>query len=63
MYLLQEANDMIATLMQTKYRNGRLFQDHEIAHLMVALLMAGQHTSSSTAAWALLHLAHRPDVA
>lgn len=63
MYFFQEANDIIATLMQTKYRNGRLFQDHEIAHLMIALLLAGQHTSSSTAAWALLHMADRPDVA
>jgi len=63
MYFFQEANDIIATLMETKYRDGRFFQDREIAHLMIAMLMAGQHTSSSTAAWALLHMANRPDIA
>ncbi|KAH9031787.1 cytochrome P450 [Lactarius pseudohatsudake] len=30
---------------------------------LIALLMAGQHTSSATAAWALLHLANHPEVA
>ena len=54
---------MIAALMQQKYRSGRLLNDKEIAHMMIALLMAGQHTSSATSSWALLHLGHRPDVA
>ena len=54
---------MIAALMQQKYRSGRLLTDKEIAHMMIALLMAGQHTSSATSSWAILHLAHRPDVA
>ncbi|KAI0280835.1 cytochrome P450 [Russula aff. rugulosa BPL654] len=35
----------------------------QTAHIMIAVLMAGQHTSSATAAWALLHLADKPDVA
>ena len=54
---------MIASLMNQKYRAGRALKDHEIAHIMIALLMAGQHTSSATGAWSLLHLADRPDVA
>ena len=54
---------MIAALMQQKYRNGRLLNDKEIAHIMIALLMAGQHTSSATGSWALLHLAANPSVA
>ncbi len=54
---------MIASLMNQKYRNGRALKDHEIAHIMIALLMAGQHTSSSTGSWSLLHIADRPDVA
>src|ERR1700731_3415191 len=37
--------------------------DHEVAHLMIALLMAGQHTSSATGSWILLHLANRQDIA
>ncbi|PFH53045.1 hypothetical protein AMATHDRAFT_38961 [Amanita thiersii Skay4041] len=55
--------DMIAALMQQKYRNGTPLRDHEIAHIMIALLMAGQHTSSATGSWTLLHLAHNQEVA
>ncbi|KAF8639410.1 hypothetical protein AX17_001501 [Amanita inopinata Kibby_2008] len=56
-------HDMLAALMQQTYRNGTLLKDHEIAHIMIALLMAGQHTSSATGSWTLLHLAHNPEVA
>ncbi|KAH9960902.1 cytochrome P450 [Russula dissimulans] len=55
--------DMISALMGQTYRNGDPLPDHEIAHIMIALLMAGQHTSSTTAAWTLLHLADSPDIA
>lgn len=54
---------MIAALINQKYRSGKSLRDHEIAHIMIALLMAGQHTSSATGSWALLHLADREDVA
>ncbi|KAF9071065.1 cytochrome P450 [Rhodocollybia butyracea] len=59
----QREHDMIAALLDQKYRSGRPLKDHEIAHIMIALLMAGQHTSSATGSWALLHLADRQDVA
>ncbi|EST06906.1 Cytochrome P450 [Kalmanozyma brasiliensis GHG001] len=55
-------NDMIAALMQQKYKNGRALNPVEIAHMMIALLMAGQHTSSATSSWAFLRLASRPEV-
>ncbi|KAG2365580.1 cytochrome P450 [Suillus spraguei] len=32
--------DMISALMDQKYRDGRPLRDHEIAHIMIALLMA-----------------------
>jgi sterol 14alpha-demethylase len=54
---------MIAALLNQKYRGGKPLKDHEIAHIMIALLMAGQHTSSTSSAWALLHLAENPDKA
>ncbi|KAG2365578.1 cytochrome P450 [Suillus spraguei] len=54
--------DMISVLMDQKYRDGRPFRDHEVAHLMIALLMAGQHTSSASGSWTLLHLAHNVEV-
>ena len=53
---------MIAALMQQKYRNGKVLGDREIAHMMIALLMAGQHTSSATGSWALLHIAANPKI-
>ncbi|EGO24439.1 hypothetical protein SERLADRAFT_449218 [Serpula lacrymans var. lacrymans S7.9] len=55
-------HDMIAALRDQTYRNGRPLPDHEIAHIMIALLMAGQHTSSASGSWTLLHLAADPAV-
>ncbi|KAG5638479.1 hypothetical protein H0H81_012411 [Sphagnurus paluster] len=55
--------DMIEALMNQSYRNGKPLRDHEIAHIMIALLMAGQHTSSSSGSWTLLHLAANPEIA
>jgi cytochrome P450 len=58
----QDSQDMIWNLMQSTYKNGTPVPDHEIARMMIALLMAGQHSSSSTISWAILHLAERPDI-
>ncbi|KAA1467603.1 cytochrome P450 [Dentipellis sp. KUC8613] len=58
-----DETDMIAALSNQSYRNGRALPEHEIAHIMIALLMAGQHTSSTTGGWALLRLAQKPDIA
>jgi sterol 14-demethylase len=55
-------HDILAALHQQTYRDGTPLSDAEMAHLMIALLMAGQHTSSATSAWALLHLADRIDI-
>lgn len=54
-------HDMIAALMDQTYKNGRSLRDIEIAHIMIALLMAGQHTSSATLSWAMLRLASKPE--
>lgn len=53
---------MITALIAQSYRNGVALPDHEIAHILIALLMAGQHTSSASGSWALLHIAFRPDI-
>ena len=55
-------NDMIWHLMSSRYKNGNPIPDQEIAHMMIALLMAGQHSSSSIASWIMLRLASRPDI-
>ncbi|VBB71805.1 Putative cytochrome P450 E-class, group IV [Podospora comata] len=54
--------DMMQHLMNSTYKNGTKVPDHEIAHMMIALLMAGQHSSSSTSSWIMCRLASRPDV-
>jgi sterol 14-demethylase len=56
------AQDMMYHLMNSTYKNGVKVPDHEIAHMMIALLMAGQHSSSSTSSWIMLYLAARPDI-
>jgi sterol 14alpha-demethylase len=57
-----DKQDMIWNLMQSSYKGGKQVPDYEIAHMMIALLMAGQHSSSSTISWVTLHLAERPDI-
>nr|ANC28047.1 cytochrome P450 [Polyporus umbellatus] len=57
-----EDDDVMASLMKQKYRDGTSIPDPEIAHILIALLMAGQHSSSGTLAWAMLHIAGRPDI-
>ncbi|KAG8720037.1 Lanosterol 14-alpha-demethylase [Ceratobasidium sp. 394] len=59
----EHEHDMLAALATQQYKDGRPLTDREMAHIMIALLMAGQHTSSATSSWALLHLADRPDIA
>jgi sterol 14-demethylase len=34
----------------------------QITGLMVALLFAGQHTSSITSTWTMLHIIHNPEI-
>lgn len=58
----RDADDMIWNLMSCTYKDGTKVPDHEVAHMMIALLMAGQHSSSSTSAWILIRLATRPDI-
>lgn len=54
--------DMIWNLMNCTYKDGTPVPDREVAHMMIALLMAGQHSSSSTISWIVLRLASRPDI-
>lgn len=55
-------DDMIWNLMTCVYKDGTPVPDMEVAHMMIALLMAGQHSSSSSSAWIMLRLATRPDI-
>lgn len=54
--------DMMKHLMNSTYKNGTPVPDHEVAHMLIALLMAGQHSSSSTSAWIMCRLAQNPEI-
>lgn len=56
----KDSKDMIWTLMSSVYKDGTPVPDVEIAHMMIALLMAGQESSSVTSSWVMLHLAAEP---
>ncbi|RAL15684.1 cytochrome P450 [Aspergillus homomorphus CBS 101889] len=58
----KDSEDMVWNLMSCAYKDGTQVPDEEVAHMMIALLMAGQHSSASTASWIVLHLAANPDI-
>ncbi|KAI8853223.1 cytochrome P450 [Chytridium lagenaria] len=54
--------DVLQALMTSEYKDGSKMSNDAVAHMMIALLMAGQHTSSTTSAWIFFELARRPDI-
>ena len=58
-----KSEDMIWNLMGCTYKDGSPLPDKEIAHMMIALLMAGQASSTVTGLWIMLHLAAEPSIA
>lgn len=58
----EQAKDMISNLMDCVYRDGTPIPDKEIAHMMITILMAGQHQSSSISSWIFLRLASQPEI-
>lgn len=57
-----QTKDMIWNLMRCVYRDGTPIPDKEIAHMMITLLMAGQHSSSAISCWIMLRLASEPSM-
>ncbi|GAA5862427.1 hypothetical protein JCM3774_002513 [Rhodotorula dairenensis] len=54
--------DMLTALQNQHYKTGEPLTDKQIAHIMIALLMAGQHTSAATGSWAILRLGENQDL-
>nr|QIM40864.1 lanosterol 14 alpha-demethylase C [Calonectria pseudonaviculata] len=52
--------DMIWTLMDAQYKDGTVLPDYQVARLLIAVLMGGQHNTAAGGAWVLLNLAHNP---
>ena len=57
-----KSDDMIWNLMGCVYKDGTRIPDKEIAHMMITILMAGQHSSSAVSAWIMLRLAASPEI-
>lgn len=53
---LKDDPDLIATLMGAVLEDGSRLTDDQIVGMMIALLIAGQHTSNVTGTWTGLHL-------
>lgn len=48
------SNDLMETFMTVPYKrvlDGRNLNDEEVSGMLIALLMAGQHTSSTVSSW------------
>jgi len=58
----KDSEDMLWNLMDSVYKDGTPVQDTETAHMMIGLFMAGQHSSSVTSSWVMLHLAAEPEI-
>ncbi len=58
----KDCQDMLWNLMTSVYKDGTPVPDTETAHMMIGLLMAGQHSSSVTSSWIMLHLAAQPEI-
>ncbi|XP_070566082.1 lanosterol 14-alpha demethylase-like [Ptychodera flava] len=54
--------DMLQTLLESTYKSGRNLSDDEISGMLIGLLMAGQHTSSTTSAWLGFFLAKNKQI-
>ena len=50
--------DILQVFIDMKYKDGTALSDEEVVGLLIALLFAGQHTSSITSTWTLMHLVH-----
>lgn len=49
-------SDLLTGLMRAVYRDGDRMTHHEVCGMIVAAMFAGQHTSTITTTWTLLHL-------
>ncbi|KAK7109246.1 lanosterol 14-alpha demethylase-like [Littorina saxatilis] len=58
----EQEEDMLQTLIDSTYKSGRSLTDDEIAGMLIGLLLAGQHTSSTTSTWLLFFLAKHQDI-
>jgi cytochrome P450 len=59
---LDERNDVLALMLQSRYDDGAGMNRDEIADQLLTLLTAGHETTATTLAWAVERLRRHPDV-
>lgn len=55
-----DRTDILQVFMDLKYKDKSTLTEDEIVGLLIALLFAGQHTSSITSTWTTMFLLHNP---
>eukprot|EP00894_Picocystis_sp_ML_P002806 jgi/Pico_ML_1/53323/g3892.t1 len=53
--------DVLQAFIDAKYKNGRALTDEEITGMLIAVLFAGQHTSSITSTWTGMRLIYNKE--
>lgn len=56
----EDRTDLLQLFIDFKYRDGTGLSDDQVVGMLIALLFAGQHTSSVTATWTVMFLLHNP---
>jgi sterol 14-demethylase len=56
-----KGTDVLQTLMDARYADGSALTDNEIVGNLIALMMAGQHTSNITSSWLMINLLTSPE--
>ncbi|CAM9314455.1 unnamed protein product [Phaeothamnion confervicola] len=61
--VLDEKTDMLQVYMDMVYKDGDRNTDDHVTGMLIALLFAGQHTSSIASTWTALYVAAHSDIA
>ncbi len=57
----ERPDDGLQTLIDSTYKDGDRLGAHEITGILIAIMMAGHHTSAGTASWVFLELLRHPE--
>jgi len=52
----EKQDDILSILMECEYKDGTVLEDEHLVSMMIAILFAGQHTSSITGVWTGLNI-------
>lgn len=53
--------DVLQSFIDARYKDGRALSDDQVTGMLIAVLFAGQHTSSVTSTWAGLFIVSHPE--